>query len=376
MRTLVVGGGIGGLAAAIALAGSGHDVTVVEKMSGFTPVGAGIVMAPNAVRTLAALGIDLTEHGRELPSLDVVRADGTLTQRIDTQRLSGRYGPAVALSRPELHAALLAHLPPTVHLLGGSAVVAVRQVIDGVEVRLAGEESPRRFEVVVGADGIHSTVRELAVGAQTLRYSGVTCWRGLTVDPGFGRAVESWGAGTRIGVVPLRHGRLYYYLVASAPRRTPQPTWPEGFRRLFGSHGGNLAALFDVLTEAPPLHHDIEELDTPVWGRGRVLLLGDAAHAMTPNQGQGAAMAIEDAYALMLALRPGIEGADRRYAATRHRRVRKMQLTSRWIGTISHWSSPVARSVRDNALRILPEKAADAQYHRLVRPALDLLDAT
>ncbi len=370
MNILVVGAGIGGITAAITLARAGHRVTLAERAERFAPVGAGIVMAPNAAKALASLGVDLSSRGFPLPSLDIVRADGSLLQRIEPQRSSHEYGPVWALTRPALHDALLSALPAEVEVLRG---VGVQEIEDGgqaVEVVL---DSKRSFDLVVGADGLHSSVRERVMGPQPIRYSGVTCWRGLSNNPGFTRAIEAWGGDARVGVVPLLGDQLYYFLVLSAPRRAPTLEWPSGFRAAFGHFGGGIEQLFDVLPEAPPLHHDLEELEAPVWGRGRVFLLGDAAHAMTPNQGQGAAMAIEDALAVAQALEPGIDGAFERYVTCRHARVRKVQLDSRRLGEVAHWRNPVARSVRDGLMRLLPASVGDKQYRSIVEPGLALL---
>jgi 2-heptyl-3-hydroxy-4(1H)-quinolone synthase len=372
MNVLVVGAGIGGLTTAITLDRSGHRVTLVERMDRFAPAGAGLIVAPNAARALASLGIDLASRGYALPHLDVLRPDGRILQRIEPQRLTGAYGPLWALSRASLHEALLEVLPSSVEVVLGCTVEGIRQVEDGVVVRLNVE---RQVDLVVGADGIHSKVREAACGPRPLRYSGVTCWRGLVPNPGYGHAFEVWGGEARVGVVPLRDDRLYYFLVHSAPRRAPAPEWPDGFERLFGHLRPVVGDLLDALEEAPPLHHDLEELDRPAWGTPRALLLGDAAHAITPNQGQGAAMAIEDALALDQALAGGLEGALARYVALRHRRVRRIQLDSRRLGRLAHWHNPVARAFRDGLMRLLPTSVGDAQYRRVVEPGLALVQS-
>ncbi|WP_374986687.1 FAD-dependent monooxygenase [Streptomyces fradiae] len=462
LRVLVAGGGIGGLAAALALTRAGHEVTVAERAPRYEPAGAGIVLAANALHVLSALGVDLGPHSLALPSLDVVAADGTLLRRVEPQRAGRGYGPTRALTRTALHTALLDALPPAARPVTGRAVSALHDTGASVTVRFertaptpgapaprpgerhgpegpgserrppAGPHAPElyapdpsgrdtsdtqgsdtqgsdtrgsdtrgsdtrgsdtqgsdtkrsgtkrpessdeeTYDLVVGADGIRSTARaHVAARPPALRHSGVTCWRGLTGNPGVTSAVESWGPGTKTGLVPLPDGRLYYFLVRPAPRRAPAPAWPDAFRRAFAHHRGVPARLLDALDAPPPLHHDLEELDAPVWGRGRVLLLGDAAHAMTPNLGQGAAMAVEDAYALALALRAGADGAADRYRALRHRRVRAVQLASRHAGYVTRWRNPLAGAVREAAVRYMPTALQDRQYRGLVEPALALV---
>lgn len=365
MKVLIVGGGIGGLSAALALGRSGHQVSLVEEAEAFTGVGAGIVLAANATRALAELGADVMTLGQRLAFMDLALAEGATLQRIEVN-------DTIGVTRPCLHAALREALPPTVDVELGRQVTELVERGDGVEVRFAGAEAPRRFELVVGADGLRSTVRAKAVGPVALRYSGVTCFRGVVEHPALAGALEAWGVGTRVGVVPVGPGQVYYYLVLTAEARAQAPAWPEELRRVFAGYRGIPGALLDGLTEAPPLHHDLNELDAPVWGAGRVLLLGDAAHGMTPNQGQGAAMAIEDALALALALVAGAEGALERYRQLRHARVRQVQLDSRRLGAVAHWAHPAARGLRDAVLRLMPDSAGRAQTRRLLEPGLEL----
>jgi 2-polyprenyl-6-methoxyphenol hydroxylase-like FAD-dependent oxidoreductase len=370
MNVLIVGGGIAGLVAAITLHRDGHVVTLVERATGFSPVGAGIVLAPNAARLLDSIGVDVTARGFALPALDVVNAKGKLLSRIDVSRFVDEHGPIWALARPALHDALIAALPSGVELRLGRAVTALHDVGSAVDVTF--DNATERFDLVLGADGLRSRVREATYGKTELRYSGVTCYRGIVHHDRLDRAVEAWGNGSRIGIVPLGDGQVYYYLVISAARRAPALAWPEEFRAAFGAFRGDAGAVIDAIDSPPPLHHDLEELDEPVWGKGRVFLLGDAAHAMTPNQGQGAAMAIEDGVAVTQALAGGIDGALERYVARRHARVRSVQLDSRRIGDVAHWRSPLARVLRNGLMRLTPASVSAAQYRRVVEPGLAL----
>ncbi len=379
MKVVVAGGGIGGLSCALALARRGHGVVLLERAARFEAVGAGIILAPNAARVLERLAVDLASVGHPLDVLNVTRADGCVLQRLDLVTLRATQGAAYSFARPELHEALAAAVGHArgIDVRFDAAIASFVASAVGVRVTLAsGDELAA--DILVGADGLHSTVRTALLGdaAPPLRYSGVTCWRAVAEGLGITETVEAWNGAARIGAVPLTRGRTYLFLVRSAERRAPAPTWPDGFRDAFTGFGGVLQGLVDRLGSAPPLHHDLEELDRPAWGAGRVALLGDAAHAMTPNQGQGAAMAVEDAWVLADALdAAGPSGFVARYAAARHDRVRRVQLDSRRFGAVAHWTNPVAVALRNALLRATPEHLGRAQYARVVEPGLALLGA-
>ncbi len=378
MKVLVVGGGIGGLTCALALGRAGHDVTVLEREAQLAPVGAGIVLAANATRVLGSLGVEVRARGASPAHMDVVRSDGTLLSRLDVAGLAARFGPVVALSRPALHEALLdalgGPLGSRITLLNGVSELAIEERGEAVLARFehAGAAREERAALLVGADGLRSRVRAHVYGEVPLRFSGVTCWRGIFEGSELDRAIEAWGGASRVGLVPIGGGRVYYFLVRSAERRAEPPSL-EGLRAMFERFAGEVGDLLvRALQDMPPLHHDLEELEAPLWGRGRIVLLGDAAHAMTPNQGQGAAMAIEDAVGLERVLRDGADGALDRYVALRHSRVRRVQLDSRKLGEVAHWQSPIACWMRDGLLRLVPDRVTSSQLERLVAPGVAL----
>lgn len=374
-KVLVVGGGIGGLTAALALARQGANVTLWEREAAFSPVGAGIVLAPNAVTILERLGVDVARRGERISVMLLQAADGRALQRMDLNTWRHSHGPTYAFHRGELHEALLEALPGDVGIRCGLAATGLDDTPEGV-VAEGSDGSRQRFDLVVGADGIHSQVRGLVGQSVPVRYSGYTCWRGVCANPGVRESLETWGRGARLGAVPLSRDRLYVFLVRNAARRAASLSWPEGFRAVFGQFADPCPAILAAMEGVPLMHHDLEELDEPAWGRGRIWLLGDAAHAMTPNLGQGAAMAIEDAFVLAGCVGADVAAAHARFVAARHPRVRKVQLDSRRVGRVAHYESAPAVWARNTVVRLLPQTMADRQYLQVVEPGLDLARAS
>lgn len=377
---LIVGAGIAGLTTAIALAGRGVAVEVVERASDFAPAGAGITLQPNATAVLAALGVAL-DPADVLPMGEVAMVDARgrpLLQGAPDSEVS----PSVNIRRMDLHRALLA-ASGRERVRFGAGVIALDDEGDAVRARLA-DGSEGRWDLVIGADGVHSQVRRaiLPTAACEPRYTGQTCWRLLVEAPDLAPrvSVERWTPGRRIGVIPLSRGGIYVYLVQSAPCGSVAPGSDSvaHLRRLFAGADDRLDAILDRAAGEPGMHiHHGDLIDLPVYstGRGRVLLVGDAAHAMTPNLGQGAAMAIEDAAALALLWprdRGALAGLADALAAERRARVEELHRVSWRIGQVAHWQRPAARWLRDRLLRAMPASVVMQGVHKTWAPGLEL----
>lgn len=362
MKAIIVGGGIGGLASALALTREGWQVEVLERAPEFTEAGAGLSLWPNALRALDALGVG--EPVRSRAALEgqagIRDAAGRWLSRADTAELERRYGAAAMIHRADLLAALLAALPGQA-LRPGTTVTAVRP--DGT-VRHSGGES--RADLVVGADGVRSATRQSVwPDAPGPRYAGYTTWRMVTAPVPVAESSESWGRGERFGYLPLADGRVYCFAAANAPEGA-RDDGLAGLRRRFGGWHDPIPALLEATEPGAVLHHDLYELPPlKTYTCGRVVLAGDAAHAMTPNLGQGACQALEDAVVLGHVMASG----DGPAAYDRQRRPRTQMIArrSRRAGVAAQWASPAAVSLRNTALRLLPSSS----LARSLAPILD-----
>ncbi len=370
-RILIVGGGIAGLALAAALRRRDVAPDVLDRAPAWAPIGAGIVLSANAMRALRAIGLaeGVAARGSPLLRAAILDARGRTLSEVDLAEVNRRYGGGVALHRGALHEALLAGCDPRSVRLG-VVPTAIEARADEVCVR-ASDGSEGAYDLVVGADGIRSSVRDLAFGANPPRYAGYTCWRGVVkCPPGVDRQVEMWGRGRRFGLVPIGSGLLYFFSTLNTPPSVPDA--PEGrlerFRACFAAFGGHVPEVLAQLALPDELlKNDLEEVVQGPWVRGRVVLVGDAAHASTPNMGQGAAMALEDAVVLAdeLAKRP-LREALPAWVERRRRRALFIQTQSRRIGRLGQRQHPLACALRDFAVRALPDRLAARTLERLL----------
>lgn len=404
MRIAIIGAGIGGLVTAAALHRTGHAVTILESRPQAGAIGAGLTLFGNSFEALASVGLG--------EIIDTLNSTTPSTLRYGQRTPDGRWIatlPAAStksmrvLHRIDVHAALADSLEPgTLHSgcdasvtnvgqtnteLGspgsGKAVsnkpgmpeITIASTIDG-EAADPISGSTAKFDLVVAADGIRSTTRKI-MGLDTgVRYAGYTAWRGVTDTPidVLGAAGETWGLGRRFGVAPLADGRVYWFATESVAENSTHDDEKEAVLSRFGAWHEPIRTLIESTDRHAIYRHDVYDLAEPLssFVKGRVVLLGDAAHAMTPDLGQGAGQAVEDAATLALLLKGTRSGADidsalRTYDRVRRARVQPIARRSRAMGKIGQWESPARAKFRDSIVRMTPHVILGAMASKAQR---------
>lgn len=369
----IIGGGIAGLTTAIALNRLGLRTTVFEAAPVVRPVGAGLVLAANAMQAISRLGISrkVAAHGRQLDAFTILDERGSPLTRTDTRLVNQRYGTHnFTIHRADLHRVLLGQLP-TDTIRTGKRAVQLDQNDKGVTVRFD-DDTTHTSDYLLVADGIHSPLRRQLLPDSTPRYAGYTCWRAVVDWPGntLTEATETWGSRGRVGVVPLTGDQVYWFACVNAPaksapmRRTTVGDLAERFARYHApipqllAHTPDEALLWNDIVDLKPLAR---------YAFGRTLLLGDAAHATTPNMGQGACQAIEDAVVLasVLVRQPTAEQAFTAFEQRRMVRTHYVTNTSWRLGKLAQTTNPLLMALRNGLFRRLPASLNERQLETL-----------
>jgi salicylate hydroxylase/6-hydroxynicotinate 3-monooxygenase len=371
LNVAIVGAGMGGLATAAALRLVGIDVTVYEQATQFARIGAGIQIGCNAMKVLRRLGLEpmlrsQSFYPRSWNNRDW-RTGAIKFDMIFGETAEAKFGaPYLLAHRGDLHAALASAVPAECIRLGHK-LVGLDETGDGLRLTFA-NGAAATADAVIGADGVHSTVRDILFGTTPVNFTGRIAYRttypaALLGEHKIGDCTKWWGEDRHIVIYYVKPDRSEVYLVTSQPE-------PE-FRIESWSAKGDVTQLrrafagFDreveqVLAACPDVHKwAIVDRDAlPRWQERNVTLLGDACHPMTPYMAQGAAMAIEDAAVLSRCLdgvgREAIADAFRRFEATRKERTARVQETSRkniwlkektdadWVYAYDAWTTPLA----------------------------------
>jgi 2-polyprenyl-6-methoxyphenol hydroxylase-like FAD-dependent oxidoreductase len=362
VRVLIVGAGVAGLALARALHLRGIAVEVVERLREWQPTGAGLYLPGNAVRALGQLGLGsaVASRANTIERQRFLDHRGRLLAEIDLDGIWAGVGRCVALHRAALHEVLRDATRDVRTRLGTS----VTDLADGQAPRVSfSDGSTASYDLVVGADGVHSTIRGLALGGPGARYVGQACWRFIANGlPDIADWTVMLGRGRAFLAVALGQGSVYCY--ADVNTSDPVGAARQDWRELFADFAEPVPSLLDQASEA--YFAPIEEVVPPAWTAHRVVLVGDAAHASSPNMAQGAAMAVEDALVLaglLTADRP----LDQALAGYEQRRSSRVA----WVQEQTHRrdrTRSLPAAVRNLTLRLAGERIFRSNY----RPLRDL----
>lgn len=376
-RIAIIGGGIAGLSSAVALRKLGFRPTIFETAPEIKALGAGLALAANAIKALERIGIaeKIIPAGQLLDRFSILDQSGLPITVADNRMLSKRYGVNnFAIHRSELHRILL-QATGDLDIFTGKKATGVQQDEHGVKVFFQ-DGTQFDADLVLVADGIHSSIRKQLSPDSAPRYAGYTCWRAVIQNPGIELAgsSETWAAAGRFGIVPLKHQQIYWFLCINAPQNDPtmRAVKVEDLAQRFAAFHEPIPQILKATRNDQLIHNDIIDL-APVkrFAYDRVLLLGDAAHATTPNMGQGACQAIEDAAVLLdqWEKTPDALPEDifRAFEQRRLKRTHSIVNRSWSLGKIAQWSNPLAITLRNGLFRRIPASMNERQLEEMYR---------
>jgi FAD-dependent urate hydroxylase len=373
-KLLIIGAGIGGLTAAIALKRIGYEPVVFERTPMYISNGTTLVLWPNAMKVFHILGLseDVMAIGVRNDKTNVNTSTGKPIYELHFRQFEYGY-PVMTVLRADLHRLLLDRLGTDL-IRWGKEFVHAEQDKQQVIVHFA-DGSMDRGALLIGADGIHSKVRQAMKGDVKLRYGGYAAYRGMVANnpanlpPHVG--MEFWGEGKRFGL--FHTGREGVYWFATMNCLEGDEDSPAGRKQdLLTGFAGWQSSVEQTLLhtdESKILRHSIYDIPPMYsWTQGRITLLGDAAHAMTPNLGQGACQAIEDSGILGECVQKenNLISALRRYEALRIPRVRKLVQMSYRMGRATQWSNPFLCRLRNQAFSMMPSSLMLRQLERII----------
>jgi 2-polyprenyl-6-methoxyphenol hydroxylase-like FAD-dependent oxidoreductase len=369
----IIGGGIAGLTTAIALLQKGIHANIYEAAPQVRPIGAGLALSSNAMKAYDLLGLkdEVIKQGRMLASFSVLDQRGKIITKADSELIRKKYGlDNFLIHRYALHELLLSKINPKT-IFTNKKAKGFTKIGNQVCIEFEDGSSVNSDYLIVG-DGIHSAIRKQLLPQSSPRYAGYTCWRGVmdnrTLE--ISESSETWGRMGRFGIAPLANGELYWFACINTSQNNLKMKQLKVMDLMenFKDYHNPIPEILENTLDEQMIWNDIIDLKPlDQYAFERVVLIGDAGHATTPNLGQGACQAIEDAFVLADEMGKGLE-FESAFKAFEKRRLKRTQFitnSSRQMGKIAQLESPFLCSIRNFVLRNLPKKINEIQLEKI-----------
>jgi len=362
MKISIIGGGIGGLTTAIGLQQKGIEVVVYEQATELKAVGAGILLAQNAMQVIKGFGLEeqIQSLGNHIEFMRLTDNQINAISSIDYRSLE----PITEVQSISIHRAALQEVlmekVGTENVKFGHALHEVERRGNRFILSFENGET-EEAKYLIGADGINSTVRNKLFSENVIRNSGHRCWRGVCnfslPEKYFRELNEAWGKGDRFGFMHIAHNKVYWYALKTM--KGQRDFSKEELKDIFKNYHPLINEIIDSTEESKIHGSEITDLrPLKVWFDNNVCLVGDAAHATTPNLGQGACQAIEDAYVLSHScdMYDNLNDAFAHYQKKRMPKAKEIVNTSWSLGKIAHLENPIATLLRNKMMKLTPSK--------------------
>lgn len=356
----IVGAGIGGLTTAIAIEQKGFKARIFEQSKELKPVGAGIILANNAMQVYEKLGLrkEIEENGNPISSLNITKANLDPISKVDLSYFEKKHKVKnIAIHRGLLQQILVKRLKSTTINLNHKLCKVVENAEAYSLVFENGEKT--QSSIVIGADGLNSVVRKNIFQNNSIRNANQICWRGIVnydlPTEYTNKLHEAWGISDRFGFVKISDAKVYWYALKSF-KNNEDDFSVDNIQNYFISYNATIKDLIN-LTPKNQIHTaEITDLKpTKTWYKENVCLLGDAAHATTPNMGQGACQAIEDAYVLSECLEKfEVQTAFAQFQQLRLSKAHQVVNVSWRLGKLAHISNPLLIAIRNQIMKMTP----------------------